>query len=405
MNPITNKRIILGVTGSIAAYKAAEIASTLTKQGAFVDVIVSDGGAKFVTPLTFHSVTGRVAYTNESLWTREDHIPHITLGHDADCIVVAPASANAMADIAHGRGDTLLPLTILASDCPLLIAPAMDGHMYGNPATQANIEILKKRGAVFIGPEYGRFASGMTGLGRFSESSKVVSAIRHQLSRKNDLSGKTVVISAGATREAIDPVRYLTNRSSGKQGYALAQSALDRGADVILITTTDALTEPYGARIVKVASAAEMLNAVMTELPNADALIMCAAVADFKARETAAQKIKKFGEDRLVLELEQTRDILADVAEKRAAFPKLKTVVGFAAETQNLLEHARMKIERKTLDFIVANDISQPDRGMGADRNEAAILFPDGTRKDIPLMDKTELADEVIAVLAEQLAR
>lgn len=405
MNSITSKRIILGVTGSIAAYKAAEIASTLTKQGALVDVIVSDGGAKFVTPLTFHSVTGRIAYTNDSLWTREDHIPHITLGHDADCIVVAPASANVLADIAHGRGDTLLPLTILASDCPLLIAPAMDGHMYGNPATQANIEILKNRGAVFIGPEYGRFASGMTGLGRFSEPAKVVGAIRYQLSRENVLRGKTVVITAGATREAIDPVRYLTNRSSGKQGYALAQSALDHGANVILITTTNTLAEPYGAEIVQVASAAEMRSAVLNELPGADALVMCAAVADFKSSEIAAQKIKKTGETRLVLELERTGDILADVAEKRNEFPKLKSVVGFAAESQDLLENARAKMDRKKLDLIVANDISQPDRGMGADQNQATILFKDGGQSEIPLMDKDALSDRVIDVLSELLMK
>ena len=402
MNPITNKRIILGVTGSIAAYKAAEIASSLTKQGALVDVIVSDGGAKFVTPLTFHSVTGRVAYTNESLWTREDHIPHITLGHDADCIAVAPASANVMADIAHGRGGTLLPLTVLASDCPLLIAPAMDGHMYGNAATQANIEILKKRGAVFVGPEYGRFASGMTGLGRFSEPAKVVGAIRFELSRKNELKGKTVVVTAGATREAIDPVRYITNRSSGKQGHALAQAALDRGADVVLITSAETLPEPYGARTVKVAAAAEMLDAVRAELPAADALIMCAAVADFRPIEIAAQKIKK-GDNNLTLTLERTSDILLEVSEKRASYPKLKTVVGFAAESRDLIVNAKSKIERKKLDFIVANDISRPDRGMGADQNQAAILFPDGTQKDIPLMDKDALADEVIAMLAEKL--
>lgn len=402
MNPVYRKRIILGVTGSIAAYKAVEIASTLTKMGALVDVILSAGGEKFVTALTFRSVTGRAACTNESLWTSEDHVPHITLGHTADCVVVAPASANAMADIALGRGDTLLPLTILASDCPLLIAPAMDGHMYQNPATQANIETIRRRGGIFIGPEYGRFASGMTGLGRFSEPEKVVGAIRYQLSRPNDLRGKKIVITAGGTREALDPVRFLTNRSSGKQGFALAQAALDRGADVTLITTVEALPEPYGAAVQKVDSAKEMLAAVLENLPGADALVMCAAVADFRPRSVAAQKIKKTGES-LTVELEATQDVLLEVAKTRCRYPGLKIVAGFAAESEDLLVNAEKKMKRKRLDLIVANDISAKDRGMGADDNAATILFASGTRKEIPLMKKDALAAEVIEAIAEKL--
>lgn len=402
MNPLKNKRIILGVTGSIAAYKAVEIASSLTKHGALVDVILSAGGEMFVTPLTFRSVTGRPAYTNESLWTSENHVPHITLGHTADLIIIAPASANVMADLAHGKGDTLLPLTVLASSCPLMIAPAMDGNMYLNPATQANVQTLRERGWIFIGPETGRFASGMVGLGRFAEPKTIVNTIRYQLSRSSDLVGKTFVITAGGTRETIDPVRYLTNRSSGKQGYALAQAALDRGADVILISTTDALEPPTGATLIKVTAAAEMLEAVLANLPLADVLIMCAAVADFTPSSVADQKIKKTG-DRLVLDLVPTADILFEVAKVREKFPRLKTVVGFAAESENLLTNAQKKIEKKKLDLIVANDISRSDRGMGADDNQATILFADGRKKEIPLMTKDALADEVIATLAELL--
>lgn len=402
MNPIQNKRILLGVTGSIAAYKAVEIASALTQQGALVDVILSDGGSHFVTPLTFRSVTGRPAFTNDSLWTNENHVPHITLGHNADLICVAPASANAMADIAAGRGDTLLPLTILAADCPILIAPAMDGHMYQNAATQANVKTLIDRGAVFVGPEIGRFASGMSGLGRFSEPAKIVGAIRYQLSRTGDLAGKTIVISAGGTREPVDPVRFISNRSSGKQGYALAQSALDRGANVVLITAAERLKEPYGANVIRVNTAQEMLDTVLATVSGADALIMCAAVADFRPSSVAEQKIKKTGGS-LTLELESTQDILLRISEIRDRLPKLKAVVGFAAETQNLIANAQNKMARKKIDFIVANEISHSDRGMGADQNQAEILFADGSSREIPLMSKDAVSDVIIAELAEKL--
>lgn len=402
MNPVQNKRILLGVTGSIAAYKAVEIASALTQSGALVDVILSDGGERFVTPLTFRSVTGRPAFTNDSLWTNENHVPHITLGHNTDLICVAPASANVMADIVGGRGDTLLPLTILASNCPLLIAPAMDGHMYQNAATQSNVKTLIERGAIFIGPEVGRFASGMSGLGRFSEPAKVIGAIRFQLSRTGDLAGKTLVISAGGTREPIDPVRFISNRSSGKQGYALAQTALDHGANVILITSAEGLKEPYGANVIRINTAQEMLESVMATIPGADALIMCAAVADYRPLTVAAQKIKKSGAP-LTLELEATDDILLRVSESRDRFPKLKAVVGFAAETQDLIANAEKKLTRKKIDFIVANDISRSDRGMGADQNQAEILFADGSSRSVPLMSKAELSDVVIAELVRKL--
>src|SRR5512147_307029 len=278
MSILSNKHIVLGVTGSIAAYKAADLASKLAQAGAQVDVILSGAAEKFVTPLTFQSVTGRRAYVDGDLWGNEAHVLHVGLGHAADLLVIAPCTANTIAKLAHGQADNLLAVTALAMQSPLLIAPAMDGGMYDHPATQENIETLKKRGATFIGPAEGHLASGLSGVGRLLETAEIMGYIRLILGHHGPLAGKKVVVTAGGTQEPLDPVRVLTNRSSGKQGYALAQAALDLGAEVILVSAPTALVPPVGARLVQVETALQMRDAVMAELGRVDALVMAAAV-------------------------------------------------------------------------------------------------------------------------------
>ncbi|NMB67845.1 MAG: bifunctional phosphopantothenoylcysteine decarboxylase/phosphopantothenate--cysteine ligase CoaBC [Chloroflexi bacterium] len=393
-NPLANKRILLGVTGSIAAYKAADLASRLTQAGALVDVVLTESAAKFVSPLTFQSVTGRKAYTDADLWGGEGHVTHIGLGHAADLVLIAPASANTLAKLAHGMGDNLLSVTVLASHCPLVLAPAMDVGMYSHPATQANVEILRQRGAVFIGPEEGRLASGLVGLGRFVEPARILGQTRYLLSRSGPLTGCKIVVTAGGTQEPIDPVRMITNRSSGKQGYAVAQAALDAGAEVVLISAPTALTPPVGAALVAVKTTAQMQAAVLAETGDAYALIMAAAVADFRPLP-AAQKFKKeTGIPRI--ELEATADILAAVSARKAetGFPKF--TVGFAAESQDLLKNAQSKLERKRLDMIVANDILAEDAGFEVDTNRVVLLFADGRIQKLPVQEKSEIAEAIL---------
>ena len=393
-NPLANKRILLGVTGSIAAYKAADLASRLTQSGALVDVVLTESAAKFVSPLTFQSVTGRKAYTDADLWGGEGHVTHIGLGHAADLVLIAPVSANTLAKLAHGMGDNLLSVTVLASHCPLVLAPAMDVGMYSHPATQANVEILRQRGAVFIGPEEGRLASGLVGLGRFVEPARILGQTRYLLSRSGPLAGRKIVVTAGGTQEPIDPVRMITNRSSGKQGYAVAQAALDAGAEVVLISAPTALTPPVGAALVAVKTAAQMQAAVLAETGDAYALIMAAAVADFRPLP-AAQKFKKeTGIPRI--ELEATADILAAVSARKAetGFPKF--MVGFAAESQDLLKNAQSKLERKRLDMIVANDILAEDAGFEVDTNRVVLLFADGRIQKLPVQEKSEIAEAIL---------
>src|SRR5687767_9591440 len=292
---LSGKRITLGVTGSIAAYKAADLASKLTQAGAQVDVILTGSAEKFVSPLTFQSVTGRRAYTDKDLWGSEAHVLHVGLGHAANLLVIAPCTANTIAKLAHGQADSLLAVTALAMQSPLLIAPAMDGGMYDHPATRENIEILKGRGATFIGPAEGHLASGLSGVGRMLETADLLGHIRMLLGRNGPLAGKRIVVTAGGTQEPLDPVRLITNRSSGKQGYAIAQVALEMGAQVTLITTPTALTPPVGVRLVPVETARQMLEAVLAESVESDALIMAAAVADFRPKAMAKDKIKKEG--------------------------------------------------------------------------------------------------------------
>ena len=394
-NPIKNKTIILGVTGSIAAYKAAALASNLHQAGAQIDVILTQSAQRFITSLSFQSVTVRKAYTDDDLWGEEGHITHIGLAHAADLMVIAPATANTLAKLANGICDNLLTVTALAASCPLLIAPAMDSGMYSHSATQVNIEVLKKRNVSLIGPVSGHLASGLEGLGRMVEPAQIIGHIRWLLGRDGPLSGKKVVISAGSTREPIDPVRFITNRSSGKQGFAIAQSALDVGADVTLVTGPTCIEAPIGIQQINVQSAAEMLAAVLGETNTADVLIMAGAVADFRPVLIAEQKINKIS-GIPEIQLEATKDILTAVAEQRIKSGHPRYSIGFAAESHNVLKNAQTKLRQKHLDLIVVNDISAADAGFEVDTNKVTLLFADGHCEDLPVMKKSEVADVII---------
>jgi len=401
-NPLANKHIVLGVTGSVAAYKAVELASKLTQSGALVDVVLTESALKFVSALQFQSVTGRKAFTDTDLWGGEAHVVHVNLGHGADLLVIAPVTASTMAKLATGLGDNLLSVSALAAKCPLVLAPAMDLGMYSHVATQKNVEILKERGAHFIGPVEGHLASGLTGPGRFAEPLDILAELRFIVSRGGPLKGKKVVVSAGGTEEAIDPVRVITNRSSGKQGYAIAQAALDAGADVTLVATHTALPNPAGARVVNVRSAEEMREAVLDASSGADVLIMAAAVSDFRPVATADEKIKK-GSGSLTIELQPTRDILLEVAASKAKTGHPHISIGFAAESENLLANAAEKMKKKSLDMIVANDISQADSGFEVDTNQVTLLMVDGKQEKLPLLSKLEVADMIVSKLINWL--
>ena len=393
--PFTGKHILLGITGSIAAYKAADLASRLTQQGALVSVILTESARQFVTPLTFQSVTGQRAYTDADLWGSEGHVQHIGLGRGADLLVIAPASANTLAKLAHGIADNLLSVTSLAARCPILVAPAMDGGMYNHPATQANLDILRQRGVTIIGPEEGHLASGMTGIGRMTEPAELLGHIRLAFARQGPLAGRKVIVTAGGTQEPIDPVRSITNRSSGKQGFALAQAALDLGAQVMLIAGPVSLVAPIGAVRFDVQTAQEMLEAVLAQISGSSALVMAAAVADFRPVSPARQKIKKeSGPPEITVE--PTPDILSQVALQKAETGYPDVLVGFAAESQSLLENASHKLQVKHLDMIVANDISAPDAGFAVDTNRVTLLQANGTQEAFPLLSKEEVAQAIM---------
>ncbi len=401
-NPLENKTILLGVTGSIAAYKAADLASKLHQAGAKVDVVLTAGAEHFITPLTFQSVTGRKAYTDADLWGGEGHVTHIGLGHAADLVLIAPATANTLAKLAYGIGDNLLSVAALAAHCPLVLAPAMDAGMYDHAATQASVDILKQRGAYFVGPEAGHLASGLVGLGRFAEPLVILGHVRYLLGRGGPLAGQKVVVTAGGTREPIDPVRYIANRSSGKQGYAIAQAAVDAGSDVILISAPTNLNAPVGAKLVQVQTVAEMLKAVLEYTDDAGALIMAAAPADFTPAETAAEKIKKRGGPPTI-RLEFAPDILAQIGERKAQTGFPRCTIGFAAESQDLLKNAQEKLERKNLDLIVANDIRAENAGFEVETNKVTLMYANGEKEELPTMQKTEVAEALIEQVIEWL--
>lgn len=396
---LQGKRIILAVTGSIAVYKAVDLASKLTQAGAQVDVIMTASAQQFVSPLTFQAVTGRTVYTD--MWKTDNsgglptHIAHVGLGEGADLMVVAPITANSIAKLAHGFSDDLLSVTALAVRCPMLIAPAMDGGMYEHPATQENLEILSLRGIFRVDPEVGRFASGLVGRGRLPDTATLMGHIRYVMGVSGELAGHKLVVTAGGTREALDPVRYITNRSSGKQGYAIAQAGIDAGAEVTLITSAEHLPDPIGVTVVPVDSAESMRDAVLEYTKDATALVMAAAVADYKPETTSDQKIKKADDD-LTLRLARTPDILMSVKTQREKIGYPLIAVGFAAESQNLLENAEGKLRRKGLDMLVANDITAKDAGFSVDTNRVIVLDNDGGTDYRDLTSKANIGAYII---------
>jgi phosphopantothenoylcysteine decarboxylase/phosphopantothenate--cysteine ligase len=405
---LKDKRIVLGVTGGIAAYKACALASRLTQAGAHVDVVMTEAATRFVAPLTFQALTGRPAYTD--LWATPGeglptHIAHVGLAHAADLLVIAPATANTLAKLAHGLGDNLLSTLALAASCPVLVAPAMDAGMWIHPATQANAATLQERGVHFAGPARGRMASGLEGEGRLLEPDQILGHVRRVLGREGGLAGRRVVVTAGPTREPLDPVRFLSNRSSGRQGFALAQAALDRGASVTLITGPTGLATPVGAERLDVSTAQEMHDRVLPAVEEADALLMAAAVADYRPSTKAPQKIKK-AEDGLTLPLVHTPDILTAVALRWVETGTPRVVVGFAAESHNLVQNARAKLRTKNLDLIVANDITAPDSGFAVQTNRVVLLDREGNVEELPLMSKAAVAEaileRVVGLLAEK---
>jgi len=390
---LANKTIVLGITGSIAAYKAADVASKLAQAGARVDVVMTEAAPKFITPLTLRSLTGRPVVTG--MWEpgSEFNIEHVALAEAADVVAIVPATADIIARLAAGIADDMLTCTVLATRAPVIVAPAMNVNMFENPVTQDNLAKLKARGFTVVGPARGRLASGKMGLGRLAETGTIISTIRQVLGGSGDLAGRRIVVTAGGTREPIDPVRYIGNRSSGKMGYAVAEAARDRGATVALITAPVSLPEPAGIEVVRVGTAAEMKAAVVKATAQTDALVMVAAVADYQPKRAAKEKIKKEKAQSLNLELIRTPDILAEV---KGSFLK----VGFAAESEDLVANARRKLEEKQLDIIVANDITDASGGFGADTNKVTLISRDGKVESLPLLTKREVADKILGRVA-----
>ena len=403
---LANKKILLGITGGIAAYKAADLCSKLVQAGAAVDVIMTEAATKFVAPLTFSALTGRSARVD--LWTEPggQPIPHVQMAAAADLVIVAPLSANTQAKLALGLADNLLTSTLLATHVPWVLAPAMESHMWANPVTQAHAASLRARGMIQVGPGEGRLASGAVGAGRMAEPWEILAAARLVFARGGPLAGRQVVVTAGGTQEPLDPVRYITNASSGKMGVALAEAARDLGAAVTLIHAPLAVAVPYGVESVPVRTAQQMCDAVLDRQPQTDILIGAAAVADFRPAEVAGQKIKKApGQEELTVRLARNPDILGEVAARRAEVGRPRVAIGFAAETQDLLANAAAKLTSKKLDIIVANDVTEPGSGFGADDNRVTLLFADGRQEALPLMGKEEVAWRVMeaarAVLGE----
>ena len=389
-SPLNNKRVVLGVTGSIACYKAADLASKLVQNGASVDVILTSAATQFVSELTFRSITHRSVFTDLYSSESELSINHEALAETADIIIVAPTTANTIAKIANGISDDVLTTTILAARAPIIIAPAMDANMFDNAATQANVTTLITRGVFIAGPANGRLASGLIGQGRMVEPSNIISSANMILGKDGDFSGKKIVVSAGGTEEAIDPVRNITNRSSGKMGYAIAEAARDRGAIVSLVAAPNALPKPVGILVTKIQSAEEMKKVITTECDGADALIMAAAVADWRPLKKLDSKAKKSTSDTWSLKLVKNPDIIGSI--KNDSLIK----VGFAAESENLIENSKTKVKSKNLDFIVANDITAKDSGFSVDTNKVTIIHSNGNIESLPLMSKYDVAHSIL---------
>ena len=398
MYNLTQRRVVLGVTGSIAVYKAVDLASKLTQADAEVDVVMTPGATKFVSPITFQGVTGRRAYFD--MWDQHSDVPepHVMLARGADLMVIAPATATTIARIALGLAEDMVSLTALATRAPLVVCPAMDSNMYEHPATLTHLETLRGRGVHLVGPEDGRLASGQIGTGRFSDIEKILGGIRYVRGLHGDLTGKKIVVSAGGTHEPIDPVRFVGNRSSGKMGYAIAEAARDRGAQTVLISGPVSLPHPYGIRVIHAARAVEMRDAVLAETADASVLIMAAAVADYQPAEAVGEKIKRQGRDGIELSLVSTPDILASV-DPRPGLIK----VAFAAESHDLAANARHKLLAKGVDLIAANDILDPASGFGTDTNNVLLIDRDGKEEQLPLLSKYDVGWRILDAVARMM--
>ena len=389
---VRGKRIVLGVTGSIACFKAAQLCSTLVQLGAEVDVILTDAAQKFIAPLTFQSLTRRPVYTDLYDVLPDLSSAHVELGMRADALVVCPASATTLSRLASGSAEDMLSCTALASRAPLVIAPAMNVNMWTHPATQANAALLRERGAIQVGPVEGRLAEGIVGQGRLAPLEDVLAGLRVALGRPGSLAGRRIVVSAGGTHEPIDPVRLVGNRSSGKMGYAIAEAARDRGAAVTLVSGPTALPASWGIELRRVETASEMRDAMVDAVAGADTVIMAAAVADFRPADAASQKIKK-GEADLTLRLVRNADFSGDIA---AAGGERLIKVYFAAETRDVVAYAQQKLQRLGAHLLVANDVTEPGSGFGTDTNRVTFLHRDGSREDLPLLTKDGVADEIL---------
>lgn len=394
--PLEGRHVVLGVTGSIAAYKAADLASKLRQAGAELEVVMTPAATRFVTPLTFQSLSARPVVID--MFSAAEAEAHVEVARRADALVIAPATADCIAHLASGATPNMVTLTALATTAPVLIAPAMDNQMWEHPATRANVEILRARGVAIVGPASGRLASGRTGPGRLSEPVEIVGALRALLgATSGDFAGRHVVVSAGGTREAIDPVRYVGNHSTGMMGFAIAEAARDRGARVTLVTAPVALDTPVGVERVDVTSAEQMLAALAAATTESDAIIMSAAPADFRPAAAVTQKIKKT-DDRVDMTVEMVKnpDIIATLAGGGVR-------VGFAAETENLADFARAKLTAKRLDLIVANDVTAAGSGFGTETNEVVIFHASGESEALPLMSKLAVGHAILDRVAKLL--
>ena len=394
---LTGKEIVLGVTGGIAAYKSAEIVSRLRHSGANVHVIMTRNATEFIAPLTFQTLSANQVVTDTFEAPEYWNVEHVALAKLADIFVVAPATANILAKMASGIADDMLSTTLLATKAQILVAPAMNTGMWTAPATQNNVKVLKERGVRMIGPESGMLACGDEGAGRMSEPEMIVEEICRILSRKQDYVGKKVLITAGATRERLDPVRFITNDSSGKMGFAIAEAARDRGAEVTVIRGSVTAEIPAGIRMIQIESARELYDAMMQKVPEQDVIIQAAAVSDYRPAEQKDRKIKKESGSDLTLILTENPDIAKAVGEQKKPG---QTLVGFAAETDDLLKNAKSKLEKKKLDLIVANDVTKPGAGFNVDTNIAVLITSDGSTEE-PLQTKRQLAERILDKVLE----
>ena len=390
---LKGKKIVLGVTGGIAVYKAVDLVSKLRKEGADVRVVMTESAAKFVTPLTFKEISGNTVAVSMWAEAQEFHVEHIALADWADLMIIAPATANILAKAANGIADDLLSTVILASKTPIVLCPAMNCQMYINPITQDNLKKLANYGFIIMQPAKGYLACGTSGVGRLPEPAEIIAFTKNFISHKEgDLKGLKILVTAAGTREPIDPVRFVGNRSSGKMGYAVAQAASERGADVVLVSGPSSLTPPANVEVINVETTREMMNAVLAKYAEMDIVIKAAAVADYCPHEVAEQKIKKATDDALTIVLDKNPDILKKLGELKTR----QFLVGFAAETQNLLANATEKIKKKNLDMIVANDVTIAGAGFNYDTNVVKFLFPNGEVKSLEKMSKLEVAQALL---------